>query len=202
MHFVHEHRTVTTFVRIIAGEFRGRRLLPPADLATRPITDRVKQSLFDILSQRLPGATVFDVFAGTGSLGLEALSRGASQCVFFELHRPAAVRLRKNIEALGLGDRCRIVTRDVLALGDADLQPLARPALVFFDPPYPLVRDRPAEVARAAMVFARRMSADGRLMLRVEKGGAFAPDLPVTDGRAWGSMRVLFLAPPARTDID
>src|SRR5688500_16667154 len=113
MHFIHESLTVPATVRIIAGEFRGRRLLDPADQATRPITDRVKQSLFDVLSPGLPGAHVWDVFAGTGSLGLEALSRGALACDFFERHHPAVERLKRNIATLGVEDRCRVVTRDV-----------------------------------------------------------------------------------------
>ena len=90
------------FMRVIAGEFRGRKLLPPEGEVTRPITDRVKQSLFDILAPRLEGAIVWDLFAGTGSLGLESLSRGSEQAVFFETDRSAVARLRRNIVALGL----------------------------------------------------------------------------------------------------
>src|SRR5438094_5779339 len=89
-------------MRIIAGEFRGRRLLAPESDTTRPITDRVKQSLFDILAPRMEGATVLDLFAGTGSMGLESLSRGAAAAWFFEADRPALARLRRNIEMLNL----------------------------------------------------------------------------------------------------
>ena len=92
-------------MRIIAGEFRGRKLLPPQGQQTRPITDRVKQSLFDILAPSIEGAVVFDCFAGTGSLGLEALSRGASRAVFFERDRSAVRLLQENIRALGVSDR-------------------------------------------------------------------------------------------------
>ena len=193
MHFVHESCTVINFVRIIAGEFRGRRLLGPADQATRPVTDRVKQSLFDILSQRIPGAAAWDVFSGTGSFGLEALSRGASSCVFFERHRPAAVRLKKNIDALSVGERSRVVTRDIFSLAEADLAPLPPPDLVFFDPPYPCVRDRPADLSTALRLFAQQLAAGGIIVLRLEKGVAWMPDLPVVDDRTWGSMRALFL---------
>src|SRR5215213_3035850 len=77
-------------VRIIAGEFRGRRLLPPESDATRPITDRVKQSLFDILAPVVEDAVVYDCFAGTGSMGLECLSRGARHATFFEADPSAA----------------------------------------------------------------------------------------------------------------
>ncbi|HEX2971347.1 MAG TPA: RsmD family RNA methyltransferase, partial [Tepidisphaeraceae bacterium] len=91
-------------MRIIAGEFRGRKLLSPEGDTTRPITDRVKQSLFDILTPLLPEAVVYDCFSGTGSMGLEALSRGAAQATFFEADRSALARLRQNIDALKVAD--------------------------------------------------------------------------------------------------
>ena len=81
-------------MRIIAGEFRGRKLIPPQGDATRPITDRVKQSLFDILTPRIDGARIYDLFAGTGSMGLECLSRGAAHSTFFEADRSALERLK------------------------------------------------------------------------------------------------------------
>src|SRR5438045_2912598 len=89
-----------THVRIIAGEFRGRQLLGPQGDATRPITDRAKQSLFDILTPIIPGANVYDLFSGTGSLGLESLSRGAKFASFFEIDRSAIARLSQNVAAL------------------------------------------------------------------------------------------------------
>src|SRR6476661_4896686 len=100
-------------MRIIAGEFRGRRLLPPEGDVTRPITDRVKQSLFDILTPLLPDARVYDCFAGTGSMGLECLSRGAASAVFFETDRSAVAWLRKNIAALGVEDRSQVIAQDL-----------------------------------------------------------------------------------------
>lgn len=180
-------------MRIIAGEFRGRRLLAPPDHATRPITDRVKTSLFDVLAPRLEGSCVYDAFAGTGSLGLEAMSRMARTCMFFELHRPALLRLEKNIEALGLVDRCRIVAADVLKLGAAELAPLPSADMAFFDPPYPLVRDRAQELRAALGRFATRLNPGGVIVLRLEKTERFDPGLPTGQERAWGSMRVLFL---------
>ena len=87
-------------MRIIAGQFRGRKLLPPATDATRPVTDRVKQSVFDILTPILEDAIVYDCFAGTGSMGLECLSRGSKHVTFFEAERTAAARLKSNIDTL------------------------------------------------------------------------------------------------------
>src|SRR6476661_2428488 len=100
-------------MRIISGEFRGRTIHPPATDATRPITDRVKQSLFDILSPDIEGAVVYDCFAGTGSMGLECLSRGAVKAVFFEQDRSALALLRRNIETLGVAKRSQVVPGDL-----------------------------------------------------------------------------------------
>jgi 16S rRNA (guanine(966)-N(2))-methyltransferase RsmD len=129
-------------MRIIAGEFR-RRLLesPPDDTVTRPIPDRVKESLFAILRGHCEGASVFDGFAGTGAIGLEAISRGASRCVLVERDRDIAQMLRRNVEALGVQDRCEVVAGD--CLGPGALARCPRPLhLAFLDPPYPLVRER------------------------------------------------------------
>jgi 16S rRNA (guanine(966)-N(2))-methyltransferase RsmD len=128
-------------MRIIGGEFRSRRLLTPKDASTtRPIPDRVKESLFSLLRGNTAEAAVFDAFAGTGAIGLEAISRGASRCVFVERERSVAEILRQNIETLGVEDRCDVVMGD--ALGPGALARCPRPVnLVFMDPPYPLVQD-------------------------------------------------------------
>src|SRR3954471_24968550 len=100
-------------MRIIAGEHRGRQILPPESDTTRPITDRVKQSLFDILTPLIPDALVYDCFAGTGSMGLECLSRGARRAIFFEADRSALTRLRKNIADLKLVDQSTVIAGDL-----------------------------------------------------------------------------------------
>lgn len=127
-------------MRIIGGEFRSRRLVTPRDaLVTRPIPDRVKESVFGLLRGHTEGAAVFDGFAGTGAIGLEAISRGAARCVFVERDRRIADILRQNITNLGVEDRCDVVMGD--ALGPGALARCPRPAnLIFLDPPYPLVQ--------------------------------------------------------------
>src|SRR3954469_11129678 len=101
-------------MRIIAGQFRSRVILPPEDAqTTRPITDRVKQSLFDILTPLLEGTIVYDVFAGTGSMGLESLSRGAAHATFFEADRSALQRLKKNIASLGVEKSATVIPGDL-----------------------------------------------------------------------------------------
>jgi 16S rRNA (guanine966-N2)-methyltransferase len=125
-------------VRIVAGAWRGRSLVAPSGTATRPTADRVRQALFDMLmhapwSERpvIQNALVLDVFAGTGAMGLEALSRGAARAVFVERSRPALVSLRANIEACRAADRCDVLPIDVLSV------PAGAPAdIVFLDPPY------------------------------------------------------------------
>jgi 16S rRNA (guanine966-N2)-methyltransferase len=126
-------------MRIIAGRWKGRALVAPPGLATRPTSDRARQAIFDQLwhapwagRDRLEGATVLDGFAGTGAMGLEALSRGAARGFFMEQDRAALAALRANITACKAGDACRVIAGDVTA------PPLAAAActLVFLDPPY------------------------------------------------------------------
>lgn len=128
-------------MRIISGRFRGRALAAPAGLATRPTADRARQGLFDMLeharwSPGLRGARVLDLFAGTGALGLEALSRGAASAVFAETAGPALAALRRNIAG------CRLEPQEARAVAGDALRLPAPPAgfapctLVFADPPY------------------------------------------------------------------
>ncbi|HEX3994515.1 MAG TPA: 16S rRNA (guanine(966)-N(2))-methyltransferase RsmD [Acetobacteraceae bacterium] len=125
-------------MRIVAGAWRGRRLIAPSGTATRPTADRVRQALFDMLMHAawagravIEGALVLDVFAGTGALGLEALSRGAAHAWFVESARPAQVALRANIGACGAGDRCEVLPIDALSVPAGE-----RAGVVFLDPPY------------------------------------------------------------------
>src|SRR5215218_9226416 len=143
-------------MRIIAGEFRGRRLLPPEGTdVTRPVTDRVKQSLFDILSPHLEDARVYDLFAGTGSMGLECLSRGAAHVTFFEADRSAVQRLKKNIAAVGASDRSEVVAGDLFRwFGATD--PAVKAAVVFLDPPYRFLREQPEAMQRLATQVTNR----------------------------------------------
>ena len=122
-------------MRIIAGEWRGRRLQAPAGDATRPTADRTRETLFSMLVSRLgafEGLSVADLFAGSGALGLEALSRGATTCLFVEQDAAAIRSLRANIAALRAQDRSEVRAGSVLALGPAKA-PLD---LLLLDPPY------------------------------------------------------------------
>jgi len=126
-------------VRIVGGEFRGRAIIGPKHAGLRPTSDRVREAIFNILAHGIPelslrGAKVLDLFAGTGALGLEALSRGASFCLFVEENADARGLIRENVEGLGLTGRTRIFRRDATALGGAGNR--GGFSLVFLDPPY------------------------------------------------------------------
>src|SRR5215207_8143468 len=139
-------------MRIIAGEFGGRKLLPPAGEVTRPITDRAKQSLFDVITPIIDETTrVYDLFAGTGSMGLECLSRGAASVTFFEADRSALTRLTQNVMAVRAGERSRTIPGDLFKWFErANTRPGTAgeigAELVFLDPPYRFLTDRPNEL--------------------------------------------------------
>jgi 16S rRNA (guanine966-N2)-methyltransferase len=121
-------------IRVVSGEFGGRKLVVPDGLATRPTTDKVRQAVFNSLDSNglIDGAAVADLFAGSGALGIEAMSRGAASCVFVERDRAALHALRANIAALGLSERTTVVTSDVPAWVPA----LRGIDLALIDPPY------------------------------------------------------------------
>ena len=183
-------------MRIVGGEFRGRPLATPRSNSIRPTTDRTREALFNILSHGnfaasgLPFADrpVLDAFAGTGALGLEALSRGASAAVFIEDNREALAALRRNVVALGEEDRAQIVA------GDATRPPRAPLAcgVAFLDPPY---HSGLAAPALAALAAAGWLTPDALIVIEV----AAREDLPpvtgfiLIDQRVYGAARLVFL---------
>jgi len=125
-------------MRISAGEHRGRKLKSPPGRQTRPTSDLVRQALFNVLGARLQGARILDLFAGTGAVGLEALSRGAASATFVE-REPAALRsLRDNVAALSAGGRARVLAAEVLPTIRRLAEAGERFDCVFLDPPYGL----------------------------------------------------------------
>jgi len=125
-------------MRIVGGRLRGRSLVAPQSQAIRPTADRLREALFNILvhayGDPITGARVLDLFAGTGALGLEALSRGAAFALFVDDNSQARALIRANVEALGLGGTTRLFRRDATRLGAAhSVEPFS---LVFLDPPY------------------------------------------------------------------
>ncbi len=141
-------------MRIIAGQFKSRRLNAPlGEDKTRPLPDRVRKSIASLLTGHYEGSAFADFFAGTGSFGLEAISRGAASCVFVEKDRDVVSVLQRNIEALGVEDRAELFQGD--ALGPGALSRIPRPIhVLLFDPPYPLMQD-PAQRQRVVEQFSR-----------------------------------------------
>jgi 16S rRNA (guanine966-N2)-methyltransferase len=123
-------------MRVIAGEFRSRRLKSIPGAATRPTPDRLRETLFDILAPRIEGVTFLDAYAGTGAVGIEALSRGASHAFFLERNRAALEAIRENLASLDLERRSTVVAGPVLLT-----LPRHRAGIVFLDPPYELERE-------------------------------------------------------------
>jgi 16S rRNA (guanine966-N2)-methyltransferase len=208
-------------VRVVGGEWRGRPLAAPRGRGTRPTSDKVREAMFDVLAALpearaavassprgaaddgpaeapagvLAGQVVLDLFAGSGALGIEALSRGAASCAFVENERAALAALRGNLERLGVpAGRCarvRVVTADVRRALQADARRGARYTLVFADPPY----DRYAEV-RPALVRLLEPLLALRAVLVVETAAGTAVGLPWTTVREkrYGDTQVTFLA--------
>ncbi|HEX3875975.1 MAG TPA: RsmD family RNA methyltransferase [Bryobacteraceae bacterium] len=123
-------------MRVIAGEFRSRRLKSIPGVATRPTPDRLREALFDILGARVEGTVFVDAYAGTGAVGIEALSRGASHAYFLERNGAAVETIRENLASLGLESRATVIPG-----GAASHLKAREGAIVFLDPPYDLERE-------------------------------------------------------------
>lgn len=123
-------------MRIIAGDFRGRRLHPPKSDRIRPTIDRVREAIFNIIAAEIPEARVLDLFAGTGAMGLEALSRGAALSVFVDQGSEAVRLIRENIKLCGAEDRSQILQEPVLSAVRHLAGRGERFDLIFMDPPY------------------------------------------------------------------
>ena len=186
-------------MRIITGEFKHRLLVSPVSLTTRPITDKVKVALFNILGERVEDAVVLDLFCGTGSMGLECLSRGARHVYFAERDRDSLAGLRQNIAAFGLAGRSTIWEGDILGYFWERISALPQPVdLAFIDPPYAMVEQWDwAKMADDLFgPLGARLSAGGLVMLRCLKQTT-VPDelgpLKVSDRRKYGKMALVFL---------
>lgn len=174
-------------MRIVAGEYRGRRLTAPSGEGTRPTSDRVREALFSILGP-LAGLRVLDLFAGTGALGLEALSRGAEHATFVERDRRALAALRHNLEALGVpADAARVHPRDAAAFLRDAVRRDDKYDLVLLDPPYRDV-DRLAPVLDAGL---RPLLREGtRVVAETDRRQPLALDLPLGDERRYGDTLI------------
>jgi 16S rRNA (guanine966-N2)-methyltransferase len=177
-------------MRIIAGAWRGRKLAAPEGLATRPTADRVREALFSMLQSRLgsfEGLRIADIFAGSGALGLEALSRGAAQCTFVERDPAAIAALRKNIAALGADADIRTTAAEALRAAPAPCD------VVFMDPPY---RSDLAEKALPRLSDQGWLSPSCWISVETERGESV--EIPGFSGeteRAFGKAQITLLRP-------
>jgi 16S rRNA (guanine966-N2)-methyltransferase len=182
-------------MRVVAGRFRGRALQAPEDMQIRPTSDRVRESLFNILAHgienfSLKGARVIDLFAGTGALGIEAVSRGAGYCLFVEEAPEARALIRTNVEHLGLTGETRIFRRDATDLGPAgNMEPYD---LAFLDPPY---GKGLGEKALDALAQGNWLT-PGAICVLEERAGVpltFPGGFTVLDARTYGDTEITIL---------
>jgi 16S rRNA (guanine966-N2)-methyltransferase len=160
-------------MRVVGGRLKGRNLASPSSRDIRPTADRLRESLFNILlhsyDDPLAGARVLDLFAGTGALGIEAISRGAAFVLFIDNGAEARALLRNNVEALGLGGATKVYRRDASDLGPA--HPVEPFSLVFLDPPY---RMKLAEKALVSLREGGWLAAGALLVVEEAKAAQFA----------------------------
>jgi len=184
-------------MRIVAGHHRGRTLVVPLGDAVRPTSDRAREALFNILAHAALGpggaaayadVAVLDAFAGTGALGLEALSRGARHATFLETGRAALDALRRNVAALGEAGRTTILTVDATRPPRAP----APCALAFLDPPY---RSNLAVPALTALRQSGWLAPDAICVVELASKEGFAPpdDFTTIDERRYGAARLVLL---------
>jgi 16S rRNA (guanine966-N2)-methyltransferase len=181
-------------MRIVGGTFKGRNLAGPKSETTRPTSDRVREAIFNILAHgvayfSIEGARVMDLFAGTGALGLEALSRGAKFCQFVEEDAEVRGLIRRNADAMGAIGLCKIWRRDATRLGPC--APQSPFDLVFADPPY---GKNLGEKALASLVEGQWLSPKAVVVLEEAERADIAevPGLTLLDQRVYGDTQVLF----------
>jgi 16S rRNA (guanine966-N2)-methyltransferase len=176
-------------MRVIAGRYGGRRLQAPPGAATRPTSDRVREALFSILGARVQDAAVLDLFAGSGALGLEALSRGATRVTFVDSAPPALRALRANLDALGAD--AEVVRADavkwLLAASGGERQY----SLVFLDPPY---RTAAALGAALSDALPAVLAPDALVVSESDRRTPLELTIPITDERRYGDTLIRFHA--------
>jgi 16S rRNA (guanine(966)-N(2))-methyltransferase RsmD len=182
-----------TQLRIVAGSLRGRRLTFTVDPALRPMPDMVREALFSILGNAVPGRPFYDLFAGTGAVGLEALSRGAAPVTFIERDPRVASELVRNLHALGVADAAAVHRADVYRWGER-WQADPEPVTLFLGPPFPDLEHRPEALLRVLATLQERAAPGSVLVLQSEKTFATdrLPDALHWDHRHYGRNQLSF----------
>jgi 16S rRNA (guanine966-N2)-methyltransferase len=159
--------------RIVGGEFRGRKLLYSGDRRVRPMKDRVREAVFNLIGPAVRGAHAIDLFAGTGALGLEALSRGAASALFVERHFPTAAVIRQNVETLDVTQRATILPANVLLWTRRMPDLPSGPWLVFCSPPWDLFADSLDEMMALLRTLVDRAPAESQFVVEADESFDF-----------------------------
>jgi 16S rRNA (guanine(966)-N(2))-methyltransferase RsmD len=191
-------------VRIIGGHHRGRLLQYDGDLRTRPMKDRVREAVFNLVGPLVKGKHAIDLFAGTGALGLEALSRGAVRATFIERHFPTAAIIEQNIATLGLEAVSLVRAADTFIWARRELPTDATPWLVFCSPPYDLYESRHDDMLQLIERLLAAAPADSLLVVEADARFDFAklPAAGAWDVRAYPPAIVALSSPLRRNSLE
>ena len=168
-----------TTVRIVAGSLRGRKLTVQVNANLRPTPQMVREALFSLLGNAVPGRPFYDVFAGTGVVGLEALSRGASAATFVERDFRLSDGIEQNLRAFRVADSASVARADVYRWAER-WQPPAEPVTVFLSPPFADFARRPEDMLRLVSAVQQKVHPDSALVLQAEKADVLG-ELPRRD---------------------
>jgi len=180
-------------LRIISGELKGKRLFSPKGIKIRPTADRIRENIFNILSSRIINSVVLDLFAGTGALGIEALSRGASFAIFMDTDKDALSVIEKNVAACRLQGRIKIIRADIVKNNIAPNNRLPPVNLVFMDPPYNKNLIKPALINLSSSRFLQKNSLIIIEHALEETLPGFFLKYKISDQRRYGKTLVSFL---------
>jgi len=182
-------------MRIIAGQFKGRKILEPTDKTTRPLKDLVKESIFNIINHsrkfnlNLKNSNVLDLFSGVGSFGLEALSREASNVIFIENYLVSLLILKKNVENFKLEEKCKIIDADIF--NDFDFKTLKKKIdIIFLDPPF---KEKNISLILSKIKEAKILDNKGIIIIhRNFKENEIFQDLKIVEEKKYGLSKILF----------
>jgi 16S rRNA (guanine966-N2)-methyltransferase len=179
-------------LRIIAGKYRSRKIIAPPGAETRPTLDRIRESLFNILGQRCSDAKVLDLFAGSGALGFEAISRGAKQTVFCDVSRAAVLAIRANIDSLGVTSSVRLLQKDWQAALRQLSDERVKFDIIFLDPPYKMAAVPSVEAIADSFLLEDKalivLEHDRRAQIELSER------FMILDQRHYGDTDILFVA--------
>jgi 16S rRNA (guanine966-N2)-methyltransferase len=156
-------------LRIIGGTLRGRKLAYSGDQRTRPMKDRVREAVFNLLGSQVKASHAIDLFAGTGALGLEALSRGATKATFIERHLPTANIIKQNAAALGIADRTEVIFGDAFRFTTDFQPPSVEPLTIFCSPPYDFYIERQPEMLALIARWAEICPAGSQIVVEADE---------------------------------